>query len=152
MSTKGRILIVDDEEDIRETLADRLEAEGFEVMQAVNGVEGMEGIRNSDPDIVLLDLQMPEMDGMQVLENIARERLETTVVVITAYGTIERAVEAMKAGAFDFIPKPFEPDHLRVVVAKAMERERLRGRWCWAPVRKSNPRIYRNTSWVVLST
>ena len=125
MSTKGRILIVDDEEDIRETLADRLEAEGFEVMQAVNGVEGMEGIRNSDPDIVLLDLQMPEMDGMQVLENIARERLETTVVVITAYGTIERAVEAMKAGAFDFIPKPFEPDHVRVVVAKAVELRRL---------------------------
>ena len=123
---KGRILIVDDEVDIRETLSDRLEAEGFEVMQAASGGEGLQQIRMENPDVVLLDLQMPGMDGMEVLRRIGTEGLEPTVVVITAYGTIERAVQAMKAGAYDFIPKPFDPEHIRVVVDKAVERERLR--------------------------
>lgn len=123
---KSRILIVDDEVDIRETLADRLEAGGFEVMQAASGGECLQHIRKGNPDVVLLDLQMPEMDGMEVLRQIAIEGLESTVVVITAYGTIERAVQAMKAGAYDFIPKPFEPEHIQVVVKKAVERERLR--------------------------
>lgn len=123
---KGRILIVDDEVDIRETLSDRLESEGFEVMQAASGGEGLQQIRMENPDVVLLDLQMPGMDGMEVLRRIGTEGLEPTVVVITAYGTIERAVQAMKAGAYDFIPKPFDPEHIRVVVDKAVERERLR--------------------------
>ena len=123
---RARILIVDDDQDIREVMGDRLEAQGFEVTTASNGVEGLQHIRTDDPNLVLLDLQMPEMDGMQVLHQIAEERLDTTVVVITAYGSIQRAVDAMKAGAFDFVPKPFEPERLRVVVEKAVERERLR--------------------------
>ena len=125
-AARGRILIVDDEEDIRETLADRLEAEGYEVVTAVNGVEALQHIRSAELDLVLLDLQMPQMDGMEVLQQLAAESLDPTVVVITAYGTIERAVQAIKAGAYDFIPKPFEPDHIRAVVEKAMEREGLR--------------------------
>jgi len=123
---QARILIVDDDEDIREVVGDRLAAQGFEITTASNGAEGLGRIRTEDPDLVLLDLQMPEMDGMEVLRRIQEERLDTTVVVITAYGSIERAVEAMKAGAFDFVPKPFEPERLRVVVEKAIERERLR--------------------------
>jgi DNA-binding NtrC family response regulator len=123
---KARILIVDDEADIRETLGDRLEAEGYAVMAAGDGAEGLERIRREAPEVVLLDLNMPVMDGMEVLSRIKAEGLDPTVVMITAYGTIERAVQAMKAGAYDFIPKPFDPDHIRVVVAKAVERERLR--------------------------
>ena len=124
-SRKGRVLVVDDEEDIRETLADRVEAEGYEVFMAADGVEGLEKIRELQPDLVLLDLQMPRMDGMQVLAAIGEEQLETSVVVVSAFGTIERAVAAMQAGAADFIPKPFEADHVRVVVAKAVELRRL---------------------------
>jgi DNA-binding NtrC family response regulator len=101
--SKGRILIIDDDEDIREVLGDRLASQGFEVGTASNGVEGLRRLRGEDVEVVLLDLQMPEMDGMAVLRRIEEEDLDTTVVVITAYGSIERAVKAMKAGAFDFI-------------------------------------------------
>jgi DNA-binding NtrC family response regulator len=125
-ASKGRILIVDDDADIRETLRDRLEMEGFQVSTAASGVEGLQRVEGEDPDVVLLDLQMPGMDGMEVLEQMGGEEFHPTVVVVTAYGSIERAVKAMTAGAFDFIPKPFEPDRIGVVVEKAMERERLR--------------------------
>ncbi|MBI4551423.1 MAG: sigma-54-dependent Fis family transcriptional regulator [Candidatus Latescibacteria bacterium] len=125
-SKKGRVLIVDDEVDIQEELEDWFEAQGFDVVHASNGMEGLQRIRTEPLDLVILDLQMPGMDGMAVLRQIEAEGIDTTVVVITAYGSVERAVQAMKAGAFDFIPKPFETEHLRVVVEKAMERERLR--------------------------
>ena len=122
----GRILIVDDDRDIAVTLGDRLRAAGHEVLIAADGSEGLRRMRDDDPDVVLLDLQMPQMNGMQVLEQAASEALESTVVVITAHGSIERAVEAMRAGAFDFIAKPFEPQRIGIVVDKALERDRLR--------------------------
>jgi DNA-binding NtrC family response regulator len=130
-TSRGRILIVDDDPDIREVLEDRLTAQGFEATVAANGLEGLQAIRAETPDLVILDLQMPEMDGMTVLQRMAEERIDTTVVVVTAYATVERAVAAMKAGAFDFLTKPFDPERLRVVVEKAVERERLRREHAW---------------------
>ncbi len=122
----GRVLVVDDDDDIRETLADRIEAEGYEVDSAVDGLQALERLPIFDPDLVLLDLQMPRLDGLQTLARIRAEELDVAVVVISAYGTLEKVVEAMKAGADDFIPKPFDADHLRVVVGRTVERQRLR--------------------------
>jgi DNA-binding NtrC family response regulator len=126
VASRGRVLIVDDDVDVREVLVDRLRAEGFETVAASDGAEGLRRIREEDFDLVLLDLQMPEMDGMGVLRRLQEERLDATVVIMTAYGSIELAVEAMKAGAFDFIPKPLHVERLRVVVEKAAERQQLR--------------------------
>ena len=123
---RGRILIVDDDADIREMLTDRLEAGGFEVVTASDGAKGLQRIRREDLDLVLLDLQMPVMDGMGVLRGLQEERIDATVVVMSAYGTIALAVEAMKRGAFDFLPKPLEPDRIRLTVEKGVERQRMR--------------------------
>src|SRR5262249_22264392 len=78
------------------------------------------------PDVLLLDLQMPRLGGLEVLKKIGEDGRDVTVVVITAVGTIERAVEAMKHGAYDFITKPFNPEQITLTVSKALEREKLR--------------------------
>ncbi len=122
----GRVLIIDDEVDIREPLQDRLEAEGYDVRVADDGLAGLRRLRESVPDLVLLDLQMPRLDGMEVLRKIQAEHMDVTVVVITAYGSVARAVEAMRAGAYDFLQKPFDADQMRVVIPRALERARLR--------------------------
>ena len=123
---RGTILVVDDDPDIQEVLRDRLESLGYEVLTASNGKDALESIAKESPQMVLLDIEMPEMNGLEVLKELRSRQTDLTVVIITAYGTIERAVQAMKAGAYDFIPKPFEPDHIEVVVKKALERESLR--------------------------
>jgi len=123
---RSRILIVDDDPDILELLSDRLQMMQFEVTCAQDGQEALSFLRQEAPPLTLLDLQLPRLSGMEVLQAIRREGLETTVIVITALGTPERAVEAMRAGAYDFIPKPLDPAHLEVVIKKALERENLR--------------------------
>jgi DNA-binding NtrC family response regulator len=125
-SFNENILVVDDDPDIREVLKDRLESLGYQVLVAANGKEGLEFLEKQNLQMILLDIEMPAMSGLEVLKEIRKRGLEITVVMITAYGTIERAVEAMKAGAYDFIPKPFEPDHVALVVQKALEREKLK--------------------------
>src|SRR5688500_6794369 len=125
-SFAGNILVVDDDPDIREVLADRLEALGYRVLTAANGVEGLEVFERQSPHLVLLDIEMPGMNGLEMLGEIRKREHDTAVIMITAYGTIERAVEAMKDGAYDFIPKPFEPDHVALIVAKALERDTLK--------------------------
>ena len=125
-SFRGDILVVDDDPDIQEVLQDRLESLGYEVLAASNGKEGLELLEKHSPHMVLLDIEMPQMNGLEVLREIHRRGIDVTVVMITAYGSIDRAVEAMKEGAYDFIPKPFEPDHIAVVVKKALERESLK--------------------------
>ncbi len=122
----ARILVVDDDPDLCETLSDRLEALGFQVAVAAGGPEALRQIREEPPAIVLLDLVLPGMDGMTVLETIRREEPDVVVIVITAHGTIARAVEAMKKGAYDFVTKPFDPKHLEIVLGKAVERQALR--------------------------
>ena len=122
----GNILVVDDDADIREVLADRLESLGYRVFAAETAKVGLELLERQNPQLVLLDIEMPDMNGIDMLREIRRGEHDVTVVMITAYGTIERAVEAMKEGAYDFIPKPFEPDHVALIVAKALERETLK--------------------------
>ena len=120
------ILIIDDEADIRRPLADRLQAEGYRVIEAGDGAQGLDRVRDEDPDLVLADLQMPVMDGLTFLQRAHREFPDLTVVMLTGHGTLETAVEAMKLGAYDFIPKPCKADHIRLVIEKALERKGLR--------------------------
>lgn len=122
----SKILIVDDDPDIREVMRDRLKAMGFEVVEASDGVQALTRLREDSPTITLLDLMMPKKTGLEVLKAIQDEGLETTTIVMTAYGTIDKAVEAMRAGAYDFLTKPFSPGHLEVVIGKALEREALK--------------------------
>ncbi|HEX9898703.1 MAG TPA: response regulator, partial [Candidatus Methylomirabilis sp.] len=122
---RSRILVVDDDPDIRELLSDRLQLMKLEATCAADGQEALDLLRQEAAPLTLLDLQLPRVSGMEVLETIRREGLETTVIVITASGTVERAVEAIRAGAYDFIPKPLDPAHLEVVINKALERDSL---------------------------
>lgn len=99
---KAKVLVIDNEEDIREILRERLEAREYRVLTAESGEEGLEAIAKEEPDLIFLDLKMPEMDGLEVLRKLPDpDRLP--VIMITAYGSVEEAVEAMKQGAFDFI-------------------------------------------------
>lgn len=127
MSTlSGTILVADDDPDIRDILRDTLSSLGARVVTACDGRDCMERVEIEGPELLLLDIEMPHKNGLDVLKELRRRRYDTTVIMITAYGTIDRAVEAMKEGAFDFITKPFELDHLSVIVEKALERQRLK--------------------------
>jgi DNA-binding NtrC family response regulator len=121
-----KILIVDDDPQIRMVLSNRLEAKGYNVFQAENGNHGLKLVKSNNPDIILLDLQMPGMDGITVLKHLNQKFPEIPVIILTAYGTIEQAVEAMKYGAYDFLPKPSTTDHILLVVKKALLQKGLR--------------------------
>jgi two-component system, NtrC family, response regulator AtoC len=122
----GRILLVDDDPDIRTVLADRLTAAGHEVLQADDGARAIAMHAEQAPELLLLDLDLPGADGFSVLERLRQDGTPFTAVVITAFASIEKAVEAMRRGAYDFIPKPFNPGHVELVVNKALEHTRLR--------------------------
>ena len=116
------VLVVDDEKGIRDGSDRILSRMGCKVLTAKNGETGLELVGRTDAAIVLLDLKMPGIDGMEVLRRIQAMDREILVIVITGFATIETAIEAMKQGAYDFIPKPFEPDQLRIVVNRAREK------------------------------
>jgi DNA-binding NtrC family response regulator len=120
------ILVVDDDPYIQRVLEDRLNSLGYRVMLAPNGEEALEILDRQDPQMALLDVELPGMKGLDVLKEIRKRGRDLPVVMITAYGSIDLAVQAMKEGAYDFIPKPFKPGHIALVVHKAMERQRLR--------------------------
>ena len=127
MTTLGEtILVVDDDPYIQEALGDRLESLGYRVARASDGKQALELIDHQDPQMVFLDIEMPGMKGLDVLREIRVREKDFPVVMITAYGSVDLAVEAMKEGAYDFIPKPFKANHIALVVEKAMERQRLR--------------------------
>ena len=127
MSTlSGTILVADDDPDIRDILKDTLSSLGARVVTASDGRDCLERIEKEAPELLLLDIEMPIKSGLDVLKELRQRGQDTTVIMITAYGTIDRAVEAMKRGAFDFITKPFELDHIALVVEKGLERERLK--------------------------
>ena len=119
-----KILVVDDEMRIREGCREILTQDGFEVSSAESGEKGLEMIAREHFDIILLDLMMPEISGLDVLPEVKSSHPDTVVIVITGYATVEHSIEAMKSGAFDFIPKPFSPEQLKVVVSKAIEHTR----------------------------
>jgi len=114
-----KILVIDDERSIRNTLKDILGFEGYAVEVAENGLIGLEFVKNTDFDIILCDIKMPEMDGIEVLEKIMLLKPETTVVMISGHGNIDTAVEAIKKGAFDFIVKPLDLNRLLITIRNA---------------------------------
>jgi signal transduction histidine kinase len=116
--------VVDDEERIRHGCEAVLTKEGYEVTLAADGEAGLALMQEQHYDVALLDLMMPSLSGLEVLAEVRESRPDLVVIVITGYATIEHSIESMKKGAFDFIPKPFTPDQLRVVVAKALEHTR----------------------------
>jgi len=118
-------LVVDDEQDIRDACERILTRAGLRVLKASRGDEALSVLAKENVDIVLLDLKMPGMDGLEVLSRISAKYRKIQVIVITGYATVETAIEAMKQGAYDFIAKPFDPDQLRIVVRRAWEKIRL---------------------------
>jgi DNA-binding response OmpR family regulator len=123
--TKLPILIVDDEKNIRMTMSQSLEPLGFPVETAVNGEEALSRLDSAPCGLVFLDLKMPGLDGMEVLRIIRRKWPRLRVVIITAHGTIDSAVEAMKLGAVDFVQKPFSPGEIRDLAQRVFKREAL---------------------------
>jgi two-component system phosphate regulon sensor histidine kinase PhoR len=123
-TSRIKILVVDDEPRIRDACRMVLSEEGFDVALAADGKQGLEMIQKDHYDIILVDLMMPVLSGFEVLAHVKERHPDTVVIVITGYATVEHSVSAMKQGAFDFIPKPFTPDQLRMVVAKAIKYNR----------------------------
>jgi two-component system, NtrC family, response regulator AtoC len=120
------LLIVEDDPNIRAALVERFRARGFEISTASTGQDAVKKAAGRPFDAVLLDLQLPEGDGYWVLQRLREEQIEATVIVITAFGTVDRAVKAMKEGAYDFLTKPFEPALVEETVRRALERTSLR--------------------------
>ncbi|MFN0252357.1 MAG: sigma-54-dependent transcriptional regulator, partial [Kofleriaceae bacterium] len=118
MTSASRILVADDEQNLRRVLVALLRRDGHDVVQAGSGLEAIE--RLGDVDVVITDLRMPGADGMEVLRNATKHHPQTPVIIITAYGSVGQAVEAIKAGAFDYIEKPFEQDQIKTIVDKAI--------------------------------
>lgn len=122
----SKILIVDDEPFNLDLLEQELNDLGYAVTRANDGAQALLQVDKTDPELVLLDYRMPDMNGIEVLRAIRESKPNLPVIIITAHGSIERAVEAIKAGADDFITKPFDPEHLALVVRRNLERSRLR--------------------------
>lgn len=118
----AKILIIDDERAIRRALREILEFEDFQVDEAENGVEGLEKAKNTLYDIIFCDIKMPQMDGMEVLDALTTQKIETPVIMISGHGTIETAVDAIKKGAFDFIEKPLDLNRILVTIRNAKDR------------------------------
>jgi nitrogen regulation protein NR(I) len=122
---KKQVLIVDDEPNLRKILAAQLSRDGYEVMLAEDGEQGLTMLRENHIDLVVTDLKMPKVDGMTLLREALRESPDLPIVMITAHGTVDTAVEALKLGAFDYLTKPFDKDEVRQVVAKALKTRQL---------------------------
>ncbi len=121
----GKILIVEDEKSMREVLKILLEGEDYDVMTASDGLEGLSSLDKDIFDLVITDMKMPRADGFQILKKVKEISPDTIVIMITAFGTTETAIEAMKLGAYDYINKPFNIDEIRIIIKKAFEKKRL---------------------------
>lgn len=116
-----KILIIDDDTSLRRVLEYNLQEAGYQVVAAASGEEGLRLFGEEAPALVITDMKMPGMDGLQVLKAVKERSPETLVMIITAFGTVDIAVEAMKLGAYDYITKPFNRDELRLTVGKALQ-------------------------------
>src|SRR5512144_2212375 len=123
---RTRILVVDDEEIVRESLGGWLEKDGYTVAVAPDGPSAIERIKGERWSILIVDLKMPGMDGLQVLEEAKRLQPDTVVVIMTAYATVDTAVSAMKLGAYDYLVKPFDPEELSLMLEKIVSQQSLR--------------------------
>jgi two-component system sensor histidine kinase/response regulator len=125
LEKKPIILVIDDDESMRDSCTQILTKDGFRAEIAKDGSSGLEKIKETKPDLVLIDLKMPGINGLEVLEKTKEIDPNIIAVVITGYATVESAVEAMKKEAYDFLPKPFTPDELRIIIKRGLERRKL---------------------------
>lgn len=123
---QANILVVDDEKNIRMLLSDCLEMAGYKVDIAIDGEHALEKAKASGYDLVLLDMKLPGIDGLEVLRQIKMRDSNQTVIMITAHGTVATAVEAMKLGAVDYLQKPFTPEEIRAIVRKVLDRRQIK--------------------------
>jgi two-component system response regulator AtoC len=120
-----RVLVVDDDRDLRFLLSSLLGSEGYEVIAASEGGEALARLRQEHPDVILLDLKMPGLDGVKTLERLRQSRCRTPVILLTAHSDLLSPVQAARLGAYDFITKPFNNDDLLMTIGRALEREDL---------------------------
>ncbi len=125
MTRRYKIIIIDDEEIVLDSCTQILEGSDYDVATASNGTQGLQIVQEHQPDLVFVDLKMPGISGIEVLEQIKTLDPTIVMVVITGYATVSSAVEAMKQGAYDFLPKPFTPDEFRLITERSIERRRL---------------------------
>jgi len=125
MNGSYKILIVDDEQIVRDSCKEILAGNGFEIYTAQDGSRGLKRVRELQPDLVFVDLKMPGIPGLEVLREIQTYDSTIVTVVITGFATVSSAVEAMKHGAYDFLPKPFTPDEFRLITRRALEKRKL---------------------------
>ena len=124
---RKQVLIVDDEPNLRKILSAQLTRDGYDVLTAEDGEQGLAQLKEHHIDLVITDLKMPKVDGMALLKRALVDEPDLPIILITAHGTIDTAVEALKAGAFDFVTKPFDKDEVRQIVSKALKTRELRG-------------------------
>ena len=122
---KEKILIVDDEERARELLAENLSSENFDIIQAKDGEEGVRKVKENNPNLVILDLVLPDMNGIEVLKELINDKPSLPVIMISGFGTIKDAVQATKIGAYDWLEKPVEREKILLTVRNALEKERM---------------------------
>lgn len=125
MENQSKILIIDDEEVVLDSCTLILEGGNYSVTTASDGTQGLNLVREIQPDLVFVDLKMPGIQGIEVLEHITEQDPTIVSIVITGYATVTSAVEAMKKGAYDFLPKPFTPDEFRIITKRGLERRKL---------------------------
>jgi two-component system response regulator PilR (NtrC family) len=129
---KKKVLVVDDEQDVRETLESVLQKIDYHPLTAANGEEALDIIRNQQVDIVLSDLYMPVMNGIELLKRVKTEKQNIIFLMITAHPTIETAVDAIKKGAYDYLTKPFHIEEVRIKLSRALEKQGLAHSLRWA--------------------
>ena len=120
-----KILVIDDERSIRNSMKDILQYEGYEVVLAENGMEGLVSVKSEKPDVVFCDIKMPKMEGIEVLERIKEFSADTPVIMISSHGTIDTAIEAIRKGAYDFIEKPLDLNRILITIKNATDKHLL---------------------------
>ncbi|WP_018305372.1 sigma-54-dependent transcriptional regulator [Desulfitobacterium hafniense] len=125
MNVHQRVLILDDEEDLRSILAQRLGRRGYEILEAATAQEGMALLQETIFEVVLLDIRLPDGDGLQLLQEMKKRQPDLQVIMLTGHGTLESAIEAMKAGAYDYLTKPCNLSELEITLQKALEQRKL---------------------------
>lgn len=126
MTAINRILIVDDEDNVRRMLSTAFALQGFETHCANNGRTALHLFADIHPDVVLMDIRMPEMDGIKALKEMRSHETRTPVILMTAYAEVETAVEALRCGAFDYVIKPFDLDELNLIVQRALQLQSMK--------------------------
>lgn len=148
MTAINRILIVDDEDNVRRMLSTAFALQGFETHCANNGRTALHLFADIHPDVVLMDIRMPEMDGIKALKEMRSHETRTPVILMTAYAEVETAVEALRCGAFDYVIKPFDLDELNLIVQRALQLQSMKKEIDLPFQTRSNPIPWINT-WLV---